>query len=169
MKQILKLNIRGEVTISRYSHDHVLIDTIHKPNMVVDSGLQFISSRLLSVPEVGEIDKIAVGNGSSPSEAATIDMEASAGELANSAFVHTYEFVSIRYKQVIPPNRILVEAIIPEGIYSGETIAEIGLFSSKTTLGVPSELIARTVLDSQYRFVKQDTEYVSIIWNIIFG
>jgi hypothetical protein len=162
--------ITGRVMIRRFDKNHNLLNSVVQNNLVVNSGLSFFVNKILDLPgNEAVVDKIGIGNGDKIPE--LTDTELAPGPLqVGLGFTHETEYTFVRFKQAVEPNGFIVEAVFVENIYVNQDVVEVGLYTdAEDAYGVPTGMIARTVLQEANRFTKAATDYLSITWNITFG
>ena len=168
MKLANQLNLQGRVLLRHYDCDHNLLHEIDQPNIITNTGRLFFAEKILDIADTITVDKIGIGDGQT---ATSLDDTSLAA--ADSYGSGNYVYSSIRFKQVVDQTNkgFYVESIFSEGVYGGQLVAEIGLFSSEEDpyTNEPTELIARTVLSGGNQFEKAASDYLSVAWNITLG
>lgn len=146
-----KINVKGLVTIRRFSSTGKLVSEITNNNLVVNSGLTYFCEKLLNI-NTDTIDSIGIGTGTSPAN-------------ENDNFNTFTELVKkpIRFKRNQSINELFIESVFAEYEFVNRLVSEVGLFTNNNIL------IARTVLGQNQTFVKRDDEYLSVAWKITIG
>ena len=169
MKLLNQLNLNGEIHIRHYDRFHNVIADITQANLITNAGRIFFAKKILDISDTVILDKIGIGEGSDAATLEDITLD-SAGPYGTG----NYAYASIRFKQIVDGNDankgIYVEALFPDGVYSDNTVSEVGLYTSNTDsyTGEP-ELVARSVLSGANQFDKAATDYLSVAWKITLG
>lgn len=167
MKLANQLNLQGRVLLKHYDSRANLLRVIDQPNIITNTGRLFFAKKILDIADTVTLDKIGIGDGQ---DATTLDDTILAA--ADSYGSGNYAYSNIRFKQVVDQTNkgLYVESIFAEGVYGGQLVAEIGLFSSEEdSYTNEPELIARTVLSGGNQFTKAASDYLSVAWNITLG
>lgn len=158
------LKIKGIVTTKRFDFSGKLLNQVTNRNLIVNTGLEFFIQRILNLTDK-QLNIIGVGNGIQPSSLTQTGLT-----LGPSQIVHYTDYEPIRFKKV-ETNNLVVESLFKNNRYSNKEVAEIGLFTDEVFQGTttPTTMIARTVIEPQFRFTKAQTDFLSVSWTIVFG
>lgn len=138
-----KVGISGYVEAQLYEQEQ-LIHQVNQKNLVVDTGKEFLTTRILKNDQP-LIDKIGIGSGS----AVPLDSDTELG----SQTART----NILFKEFEGNNVAVFIATFPEGVGSGD-IREVGLFDSQNTL------ICRTIFNTPFN--KQPSQFLNVTWKL---
>jgi hypothetical protein len=147
------IQVNGVVTIQIYDENQNISETIINKNLVVASGLRFFIDKIIDATS-HEIKKIGIGDGTTPSD------------LGDTGLQSSTNFIDDVMNVASDTSNSFVADIIISDNYGGSTVSEVALFASDGSTDI---LIARTVLNENQRFVKEDGKNISIYWKITLG
>jgi len=147
-----KLKIKGTVILKRFDKDSNLLEEVTINNMVVDGGLDYFAKKSVELTD-SVIDKVGISTG-------TTAVTASDTQLSNTA---NAEYADVKFKVRTQLAEVLLDGVFIENQYVDKSVTEIGLFTDA------NELVARTVVPSDSRFVKAASDFLSVTWKLQFG
>lgn len=189
MKISDSITARGQVTISKLNKNQEVLDQFVINNMIVDTGWNWIRDKILSRNTSEKIFFIGIGDGLKPVESTDVFLSPSAEQEADDEYIHMTSKQEIRFAEpnIFDTNEIVIESCWPEipdntykyhGLFNNFVISEIGLFTDTPYLWSHPDypdrtyehrLIARVLIDKDYRFRKTKEEFLSVSWSIKIG
>jgi len=171
-----KLTVNGNVRIERYDSFGNPISNFRVKNMVVDTGLEYLSNRIMSTNLYDQaIAYVAIGDGVDVTTPAIADMT---GVYKSYVALHIKALTPATAST--PPICSFTGTFLGSNTYSHE-VNEIGLFTDLDVTGSldlngqptigdpPTQLIARALLNENNRFTKGPDEYIKITWHLSIG
>lgn len=141
------VKITGHLSIKKYNSNNRLIEHVEIPNLIVNSGKQYIASRMVNGSS-NVMSHMAIGNGSTVSMLSNVSL---VDETARVALDSTSTENSV----------VKYIAMFPQSVGTG-TISEAGIFNALTA----GTMLARTTFPA---ITKNETEEIVIEWTVSVG